>query len=459
MNTTDTIVAPATPYGVGGLAVVRLSGPDTLSVFSSLYSGANSLQPRQATLTLLKNAQGDVFEEAITTRFVAPHSYTGEDLVEISCHGNPVIIQLIIDRCQRSGARLADPGEFTRRAFLHGKLDLIQAESVATLIHSQSAESTALNFRLLRGKLSERLTSIKEALIAAMGIVEYELDISEDLPDKTLFLRLHNSVMKILDDTKRLRDSYQQGRLLTDGALVVIAGETNVGKSTLLNRLSDSDRAITSQTPGTTRDPIDIALILEGVPVRLIDTAGLRTASEEIEQEGIRRTHRYLRAADLVLLLGDQVRPDLSGLPPLENENIPVIPVVNKIDLIDNQTPASEPDNSGSDCLYISAKTGAGIDVLRRGIKEKLGVSQALSANVALTTARQQKGLQHCSHHLALARELIEPANASTENPSVPYELVAVELREALNGIDELLGKTTPDDILNSLFQNFCVGK
>ncbi|NOZ04621.1 MAG: tRNA uridine-5-carboxymethylaminomethyl(34) synthesis GTPase MnmE, partial [FCB group bacterium] len=280
-------MAPATPFGVGGVAIVRLSGPSTKQIISLLLQKPKTssfcLEPRQATLATLFDQNKVPFEDAVVTFFKAPHSYTGEDVVEISCHGNPIVVQKIVSVCCFYGARIAEPGEFTRRAFLNGKMDLIQAESVATFIHSQSEESTALNFRLLKGSLSKKFEALKTGIIKALSLVEFELDISEEELMPNLRSDLFSILDPLLEEIDKLIRSYRQGHLLTDGALVVIVGKTNVGKSTLLNALSEKDRAITSHHPGTTRDPIDVSLFIDGVPIKLVDTAGLRKAKSEIE--------------------------------------------------------------------------------------------------------------------------------------------------------------------------------
>ncbi len=453
MTPGDTIVAPATPFGVGGLAIVRLSGPSSEQITSLLLQKPGATfsfpEPRRATLVTLYDQKGTPFEEAMVTFFKAPHSYTGEDIVEISCHGNPVVVQKIVSACCAHGARIADPGEFTRRAFLNGKMDLIQAESVSSFIHAQSEASAAFNFRLLKGSLSKKFQTIKTGIVKALSFVEFELDISEEdlLPNlrSDLFLLL-NPLLKEIDE---LIGSYRQGHLLTDGALVVIVGKTNVGKSTLLNALSEKDRAITSRHPGTTRDPIDVSLFIDGVPIKLVDTAGLRKAKSEIEHEGIKRTHRYIYDADLLILLKDT--PGAVGIDLPDKNRAAVIRVFNKSDLLSaeqrRQLQRKYPDH-----LFISAKTNTGIETLKSAIKTTLGISDALSSTVAITTARQHAAAVNCKRGLERALCLLDQQPAA-------YELVALELREALTAIDTVLGKTTPDDILNLIFNSFCVGK
>ena len=453
MVAADTIVATATPYGVSGIAVVRLSGPTAQTITSTLCTPENGVAPtfppRTAVLAVVHN-QGTALDEVVITYFKAPGSYTGEDVVEIACHGSPVIVESIIAETCRLGARIADPGEFTRRAFLNGKLDLVQAESVAGLIQSRSVESSQLNLRLLRGQLSERLFILRDRIISLLAEVEFELDISEDDLNPDLMPRANNILNALVTKIQALIDSYQQGKLLSRGANVVIIGAPNVGKSTLLNALTNSDRAIVSTTPGTTRDTIDYPLILAGVPINLVDTAGLQQSSEQIELEGIRRTHIRIDEADLLLavyeLPGFNQSIDFNYRP-----SIPLLNVYNKIDTLSSDKKRNLPtDDEGQ--LYISAKTGEGLGRLKTRIKSAMQLSRSTSEELMLTSARQFQALSVCKSNLKQATALLQ-------SPAVAFELVSIELREAIDAIDRLLGKTTADDIINNIFSNFCVGK
>ncbi len=448
----DTIVAPATPYGIGGIAVVRLSGSQA-SIIAHKYLINKSLsmgfKPRHATLATLQDENGCAIDESLITFFEAPNSYTGEDLIEISCHGSPVVVDKIISTCCHFGARIADPGEFTKRAFINGKMDLVQAEAVASLIHSQSEESSHLNLRLLHGDLSKRLNVFRQKIIEAVSMVEFELDISEERlqPD------LNNRVLSILTEQIKkilgLLSSYKQARLLNRGALVVIAGPPNVGKSTLLNTLSESDRAITSKLPGTTRDAIDVPLILDGVPIKLVDTAGIRQDLDKFEREGVSRTFKYLKKADLVIFVHG---PELVEMPFFDYpKNVPTIEIMNKTDLL-TKTELASLQLTHSKRLFLSAKTKFNIKLLKQQIKTSLGIGGSLSDNITITTSRQQHALKHCFDKLNTAIELLN-------NQQSAYELVSIELHEALDAIGVILGKTTPDDILNNIFNQFCVGK
>ncbi len=448
----DTIVAPATPYGIGGIAVVRLSGPQSLLVFNKLLNNNDlrlNLKPRHATLINLQDENCVTIDESIVTFFETSNSYTGEDLIEISCHGSPVVVDKLISTCCYFGARVAEPGEFTRRAFVNGKMDLVQAEAVASLIHSQSEESSHLSLRLLHGELSNKLNTFRKKLVDALSMVEFELDISEDELQPNLNTNVLAIVKEQAEQIKGLLSSYKQARMLNRGALVVIAGSPNVGKSTLLNTLSETNRAITSHLPGTTRDAIDVPLILDGVPINLVDTAGIRQTIEEIEKEGVSRTFDYLKKADLIILVHDPgfVEPPSDRYP----ENIPIIEIMNKVDLL-TETELKSIKHSHSDRLFISAKTGFNVKLLKQHIKTSLGISSFLSDNITITTNRQQRALKHCFDKLKTTIELLN-------NPRCAYELISIELWEALDALSAILGKTTPEDILNNIFNQFCVGK
>lgn len=445
----DTIVAPATPFGTGGIAVIRLSGARALEIAKTCIQKDASnqrLAPRYATLVVLTNSLGDTIDDAIATFFKAPDSYTGEDVVELSCHGSSAVVSDIVDSCCFHGARPAEPGEFTRRAFLNGKIDLVQAEAVAGLIHTNTSQGASLNYKMLQGALSENLNSIKLKLINLLSRLEFELDISEAEAQPGLPQFLSAQIASIIKELTGLLSTYQQGKLLTSGASVVIAGPPNVGKSTLLNALSNSNRAITSPKSGTTRDSVDITLIMDGVPIRLVDTAGLRSPIDSIEREGIRRTQEQIKLADLIISMNE---PGINSDDHFSDNGIPEIRLINKSDLIKelDSVRQKHPDH-----LFISAKYGAGLDKLKTEIRESLHLSPALSSNVCLTSSRQRDAIQSAHDFLSAGRNLLK-------NEYVALELLAIEIRSSLEAIDLLLGKTTTDDILDNIFSQFCVGK
>ncbi|MEE8437026.1 MAG: tRNA uridine-5-carboxymethylaminomethyl(34) synthesis GTPase MnmE [Candidatus Neomarinimicrobiota bacterium] len=442
MKSIDTIVAPATPYGYSGLAIVRLSGKNALATVLQLTNrNEGAFLPRRATFSSIFTSEKYPFDDVVITFFPGPKSYTGEDIVEISSHGSPAVVEEIISSACRYGARLAEPGEFTRRAFLNGKMDLTQAESVAAVIHSHSVESSRLSHRILHGALSEKFSGIKTELINIISKIEFELDISEDEASDLLSPELQTQLAASLRTVGLLLDTYKQGKLLIGGAVAVITGKPNVGKSTLLNALSDSARAITGPLPGTTRDTIDITLLMNGVPLRLVDTAGLRETGNETEKEGVLRAYKYIESADIILSVVDS-----EGESFFVHPSIPVLKIFNKIDLFPKMVPDSE-------ILYISASEETGLDSLKHNIKETLGISSSLSPEALLISSRQESILSACAESLGRALAL------TSGKGDLPLEIIALELRTALDAIDQILGKTTADDILNNIFGALCVGK
>ncbi len=452
VGSTDTIIALTTPNGFSGIAVIRVNGPGALEITSQLCTpdgnpAVTRYKPRTATLsTIFINQQP--LDEVLITYFKAPASYTGDDLVEISSHGNPLIVETIITAACDFGARIAAPGEFSLRAFINGRLDLVQAESIAGLIKARSIKSSRLNYRLLQGGLSQRLTDLRNSFISLLSEIEFELDISEDNLNPNVASRTQKKLLELIKSVQVLVESYRVGRLINRGINVVIVGAPNVGKSTILNALTDSDRAIVSAVPGTTRDSIDVNLVLEGFPVSLIDTAGLHESSDAIEQEGIRRTRQQIEKADLILAVYDIGFIDSSKAYSLP-DNTPVIDVLNKIDT----RPAFILNNKSADSPVLTcAITRAGIDLLKKRIVSKLSLNTDNTADILLTTARQYTILSRCHNSIQNALELLL-------KPDSPFDLIAIEVRDAVSSVDELLGKTTADDILNHIFGRFCVGK
>ena len=439
MTIGDTIVAPSTPFGHSGLAVVRVSGVGAIQIISKL-SSRNNFSNRLATLSTLNDLNGNLIDRCIVTVFYGPNSYTGEDVVEISTHGNPSVVGALVGAVCAHGGRLAHPGEFTRRAFLNGKLDLVQAEAVAALIHSKSIESSRSQQKIIDGSLSIRLNIIQSNLSELLSRLEHLLDISEEDVLSSVVKALFVDLVKISLTVNQLQKSFFLGRLLSGGATVVIVGATNVGKSTLLNRLSESDRAIVSNVPGTTRDTIDVELILDGVPVRFVDTAGLRDAKNSIEKEGVKRTYKTIEGADLVISLTDsRTKKHFTG------SDRPTINVLNKADLRNDM-------KTDGHIIHISAKSGAGINDLKGRLINDLGINRLSTEEDYLSTSRQHLSIKKCSIALSRARSFFE-------SDVLDVELLSFEIRTALDAIDALLGKTSPDKILNNIFDKMCVGK
>ena len=453
MISPDTIVAVATPHGFGGISVVRLSGSSSKNIVYSISVSpskrALTFKHRAIEIVRLKDENNKTFEEAVIAFFKAPESYTGEDLFEISCHGNPSIVNKIISVCCLGGARLAEPGEFTKRSFLNGKIDLIQAESVATLIHSKTEEAASLNFKMLRGNLSSAIKTLKQDIVTVLSEIEFELDISEEdlQPD------LQKKSQAVLKNCNRLVqgaiNNHSAYRVLNKGASVVLCGAPNVGKSTLLNFLSGADLAITSPKPGTTRDSIEGSISIGGLPATLIDTAGLRTSSDEIENEGVARTKKRMSSSDCVIYISEI--NNISSSRPEELEKR-CIYAVNKSDLINNER-LSLLKKRHPDHYFISAKTGYGTEALLRAIKDNILPSSSLSPSVPIANERQKNIMLKIQDHIQSALLLL------SQNEDIHYDLVSIEIRDALRQLDSVLGKTVTEDILDQIFNSFCVGK
>ena len=437
----DTIIATATPPGTGGISVIRLSGPTSVNS-TALVSKKHSsfFKERLATLCSVFNNDGDVIDKCVITYFKSPSSYTGEDVIEISCHGNPLIVDSIITSFLSTGVRLAQPGEFTKRAFLNGKIDLVQAESVASLISSRSSKSLSFANNALSGKVSTLLINLREDVISVLSLCEYELDISEDETGSNINSKCLLSITNIAEKCRSILSTFNNIRYYFTGASVVITGKPNVGKSTLFNALVGLDRAIVGDTPGTTRDYIDANIIVEGIPIRLIDTAGVRDSVDDVERDGVRRAKDIARDCDLTVHIHD----DIDNIDYRDHN----INVINKID-INNYI-----NNKDSETLLIpiSAKNGTGIPSLKSAISSALLANDSQQADSVLTTKRQADSMLLCYKHLMSASDILKE-----EIPQ--HELVAFEIRESISHLDLVLGRTHPDDILNKIFNNFCVGK
>ena len=435
----DTIVAAATPFGYSGVALVRISGPDAL-VYAKRATGLRDPVERRATRACFYDKDRVVIDNLIITSFRGPRSYTGEDVVEVSCHGNPAIIEEIVSTISSYGARFASPGEFTLRAFLNGKIDLLQAEATASLIYSKSVENAKNQQKIISGHLSKKLNVVRKTIIDNLSFLEHQMDISDEDLDPAFLASLPTVLKKTQKELTVIAGSFSAGRLLNYGARVVIAGPPNVGKSSLLNCLSGSNRAIVSDQPGTTRDLLDVELVLSGVPVRFIDTAGIRAGGGAVEREGVARAKSSKKEADLVLYVTDDVKFKSVAKP-----ETPTLFVVNKADLHANQS-------VGVNIIHISCLNKSGLGSLLNKIKLQLKINQVSSQNTYLSTPRQHQAVSLCASSLRSAARLLSGGSAD-------LELLAFELRAGLYALDLLLGKTTADDILNNIFGSLCVGK
>jgi tRNA modification GTPase len=442
----DTIAAVATAQGRGGVGVVRISGGNVRALANGILGSLP--KPRHATYGNFLDDRGDVLDQGIALYFPAPHSYTGEEVLELQGHGGPAVLQLLLQRCLDLGARLAQPGEFTRRAFLNDKLDLAQAESVADLIDANTAEAAKSAMRSLRGEFSAAIHGLVADLIRLRMMVEAMLDFPEEEVDMIDLERRDALLSNIQLKLKHTLNSAKQGSLLREGAHVVIAGQPNVGKSSLLNLLSGEELALVSETPGTTRDVIRQVIQVRGVPLHIMDTAGLRQSQDEVENMGIARTHQTLSRADLILLLldasqgmtaGDEAI--LAGLP----AEIPRLLVYNKTDLLEGKT-TSNAKLHGS-AVFVSAKTGEGLEDLLSGLLDAVGWRDQESG-AFMARERHLRALQLAQAHLNQAQTVLATA-----------ELFAEELRLTQNALNEITGEFTSDDLLGEIFSRFCIGK
>jgi tRNA modification GTPase len=446
MPRADTIAAVATAPGRAGIGVVRISGPAVPAIIAGILGHAP--EPRAATLCDFRDATSRTLDRGLALFFPAPHSYTGEDVLELHGHGGPAVLQLVLRRCLDLGARPAHPGEFTRRAFLNDKLDLAQAESVADLIDASSEAAARGAMRSLAGEFSARIGNLVNALIELRALVEATLDFPDEEIDFLERGDAFKRLARLRVELGEVQHAAEQGRILREGARCVLIGQPNVGKSSLLNRLAGDEVAIVTEIPGTTRDPLRHELVIDGVPVHVIDTAGLRESGEPVEKIGIERAWREIGQADVALLvmdvtrgMADADRTILSKLP----EKVRNIFVFNKIDLSGES--ASGRELEGRVEIRLSAKTGAGLELLRTKILQVVGWRPAEEAQF-MARERHLRALQEAD--AALAR-------ATGETKAI--ELFAEELRLAQQALGEITGQFTADDLLGEIFARFCIGK
>ena len=449
-STDDTIVAIATPPGRGGIGVVRLSGRDAHRIASALIERTAALEPRRATLTCIRSGDHTALDQVVVTCFPAPASYTGDDVIEISAHGSPVILKGIVRLAIDAGARLAEPGEFTLRAFLNGRIDLMQAEAVGDLIEAVTPLQARTAFDQLQGTLTRVIGEIDRTLFDLVA----RLEASVDFPDEGYhFLEpatLVHEIDGIIARTQGMLTSAKQGRLVREGLQIAIVGKPNVGKSSLFNALSGAARAIVNEQPGTTRDLVTETVDLDGLRVTLVDTAGLRETSDPVESEGVRRSEQALKIADLVLLLLDGSRP-LDGQPASQ---IPSQVIDNKILIVRTKCDLSEAW-SGENAIPVSAITGFGVTTLRRRIFEALDLSGTeLLDRPEITNVRHAALVEQAQNALVRAR-------AAVAAPGGPLseEFVLADLQDARAALEEITGKRVAEDVLAHIFERFCVGK
>jgi tRNA modification GTPase len=454
-TSTDTIAAISTPPGRGGIGIVRLSGPEAASIAVQLVRLRHPLEHARARLAdVLDSDDSGVdagrIDEALVTWFAAPHSYTAEDLVEIAAHGSPVVLELLLKRALVLGARLAEPGEFTQRAFLAGRLDLTQAEAVRDLIDAQTLTQARVAASQMGGALSRRVGPLKQSLVELIARLEAGIDFAEDDVDITPQADIARFIGELTPPLAALDASFARGRIVHDGLTLAIVGRPNAGKSSLFNCLVERERAIVTATPGTTRDTVSERISLDGIPLELVDTAGLREGREEAEQLGIARSREALADAALVLVVLDATQPlnDEEHRLLAAIEGRPALVAVNKSDLAATEPLAHQ--IAGIPALPTSALTGEGIPALRERILA-LATGGASAEPGMLTSLRHQKAV-------ATALEALADAAQANVN-AIPHEMILLDLYRALWALDSLTGQTTSDDILNLIFSTFCIGK
>jgi len=464
----DTIIALATPSGIGAIGVIRLSGPDAISLVNQVFGGKDLSKQHSHTIhfgTIKDEKQ--VLDEVLVSIFIGPRSYTRENVVEISTHGSAFIIESILKLLIRKGARPANPGEFTLRAFLNGQLDLSQAEAVADLIASNSQASHQVAMQQMRGGFSSELQHLRDQLIHFASMIELELDFGEEDVEFANRNDLKGLIYQIQRILHRLIQSFEQGNVMKNGVPVVIAGKPNVGKSTLLNALLNEERAIVSEIAGTTRDTVEDHMIIGGINFRFIDTAGIRDTEDIIEAKGVERTHEKIKQAKLIIYLVDpeqEVEEIQAQLYYLEHLEIPYLSLVNKQDLIDHEftkqldsgmrNSDSENRKSGNQktgLLFISARKKEGIDALKQEILRKVNLHSINTDDVLVSNIRHLEALQKTEESLNRVLQNIDQPITS--------DFLASDIKQALYYLGEITGQVTTDDLLKTIFSKFCIGK
>jgi tRNA modification GTPase len=442
----DTIVAISTPPGRGGLGVVRISGPDAARIAGTILRGA-SFEPWRASLAELIEPDGHAVDQVVVTFFQAPRSYTAEDLIEISCHGSPVVLRHAVERALAAGARLAEPGDFTLRAFLRGRIDLPQAEAVRDLIDATTLYQARVAAQQAGGSVSRRIAPLKEQLLELIALLEAGIDFAEDDVSVASGGEILRRIAPVRAGIEQLADSFQYGAMVREGLTLAIVGRPNVGKSSLFNRLLEQDRAIVTDIPGTTRDLVSETAAIAGIPVKLYDTAGIRESAELVESLGIERSYQAMADSDLTLVVIDVSQPlneeDRALIARAQRQGRHLV-VGNKSDLGRGELPDG--------AIAVSALTGEGIPRLRESILEAIAPKGAFEQETGfITSLRHEQLLRESASYLAKAAAAVEAA--------IPHEMLLLDLYGALRPVDAITGATTADDILNRIFSTFCIGK
>jgi tRNA modification GTPase len=451
----STIVAPATPLGRSGIGVIRLSGTDSLAIVRKLTKDENfSPKPRFAYLKKIFDLETkEVLDETLITFFRSPQSFTGEDIIEISCHGSPIILRQIIDFCLQLDARMADAGEFSLRALANGQMNLSQAEAIRDLIDAQSVASARQSVRQLRGELSNELQPLKDELLDVIVVLESTLEfVEDDLPDFESE-KINTKLTEIAENLDKMASTFQAGKLLREGIKVALVGRPNVGKSSLFNALLGQDRAIVTDIAGTTRDQLHEKLVIENIPVSLIDTAGLRETSDTVEIIGVERSKRTMADADLVIVLLDgseNLTVEDQEILKTTNDFSQII-VINKIDLSINNEIKSQISSLKSQIIKVSAKTGAGLDNLQKAIIEPFHSPEAENSGFLISDARHYDLLLRSKSEVESSITLLEQ--------KMSEEIVLIGLHNAIRYLGQITGETTTEDMLTRIFSTFCIGK
>ncbi|MEN9370561.1 MAG: tRNA uridine-5-carboxymethylaminomethyl(34) synthesis GTPase MnmE [Bacteroidota bacterium] len=456
MSLTDTIVALATPAGTGAIGIIRLSGPEAISIANSVFKGKDLTKQASHTLHFGKIMNGNVVvDEVLASIFVAPHSYTKENSVEFSCHGSAYIIAQIIKLIISKGARMAKAGEFTMRAFLNGQLDLSQAEAVADLIASQNAASHQIAMNQMRGGFSSELQALRSELINFASLVELELDFSEEDVEFANREQMKNLILQILKVINRLIGSFELGNVIKNGIPVVIAGKPNVGKSTLLNALLNEERAIVSEIAGTTRDTIEDEVSLQGLRFRFIDTAGIRETDDVIEAKGVARSMEKINSSAVILYVYDASQTSLSELQTIIAEFKPIIKKNNStLFLVENKSDkntAAPYEIEGLSNIQISALLKTGMQTLENELVKLVDVAALESGQSIVSNLRHAEALQN-------AATALEKVLNGIDNP-ITSDFLAIDIKKALYHLGEITGSISTDDLLDNIFSKFCIGK
>jgi tRNA modification GTPase len=448
MKSRDTIAAVVTPPGRGGVGIIRISGPLSPQIGETIAGALSG--PRVVRFTPFLDAEGEQIDEGLVIFFTEPNSFTGEDVVELQGHGGPVVMDLLLQRCLELGARLAEPGEFSRRAFLNDKIDLVQAEAIADLIDAESAAAARLANRTLQGVFSKEVSRLVESLIQLRLYVESAIDFPEEEIDFLSTGKVSTNLRSIVDNTKHLLKSAHTGRLLRDGMTLVIAGRPNAGKSSLLNALAGYDSAIVTEIPGTTRDILRESITLDGMPLHIIDTAGLRESDDPVEAEGIRRARAQIEQADRILwVFDDQADPshlalDRTHLP----AKVPLTLVRNKIDLSGRSAQIRETQEGVE--VAMAARDGQGLQLLIDHLKQCVGYESAGEGEF-IARRRHLDALRRALDFMDQGSRMLRQHQAG--------ELLAEDLRQAQQALSEITGEFTADDLLGRIFTTFCIGK